>query len=261
MKSLVEFIRESKTELDWDILTKLYSIYAPTYDEQEMIGFVYTQLHSIDGLDIKEDSYGNIYVIKGNSKTYPCLISHVDQRQKKIGDNFEVINNQGEYSGRSDRGFEGLGADDKNGIFLCLTVLKKFDNIKIVFFKDEETKEKGSKYADLSFFKNCRYVLDIDRKGNSDFVVMSKGLELCSKEFIDDISPAKFGYNVSLNGCTSNSHTLKKLGLDKSIALISCGYYSFHTRFETSNKKDILKCWDFLNHIINNCNKTYSHTN
>lgn len=259
--SIDEYILESESGLDWNILTKLYSIFSPTYDEDKIIKFISHQLELIDDIIIENDSYGNIYVTKGNNESYPCLISHLDQRQKSVGNNFKIIKNNGEYSGKSDRGYEGLGADDKNGIFLCLEALKNFDVLKVIFLKDEETKEKGSKYADLSFFDNCRYVLDIDRKGNSDFVIMSKGIELCSQEFVDDIIPIQFGYNISLNGLTSNSHTLKKKGLDKSIVLISCGYYSCHTRYEKSNKKDIVKCWNFIKYIINHCKKIYYHKN
>lgn len=37
------------------------------------------------------------------------------------------------------RRFENPGADDKNGIFICLECLKKYDTIKIAFFREEET--------------------------------------------------------------------------------------------------------------------------
>ena len=64
----------------------------------------------------------------------------------------------------------GLGADDKNGLFIALECLASYDAIKCAFFVGEEIGCKGSGAVDISFFDDCRYCIQIDRRGNSDMV-------------------------------------------------------------------------------------------
>ena len=38
----------------------------------------------------EEDTYGNLYITKGNSKLYPCIVAHTDTVHK-IHDDFKVF--------------------------------------------------------------------------------------------------------------------------------------------------------------------------
>ena len=45
-----------------------------------MIGFLCSYISRLPGnISLAQDNYGNLYVTKGESDTYPCLVSHIDQ--------------------------------------------------------------------------------------------------------------------------------------------------------------------------------------
>lgn len=50
---------------------------------------------------------------------------------------------------------EGLGADDKNGIWIALKCLRKYDSLKLAFFVSEEVGCVGSGKAVMDFFNDC----------------------------------------------------------------------------------------------------------
>ena len=53
--------------------------------------------------------------------------------------------------------------------------------------------------------------------------------------------------------------TLKENGLEVSCANVSCGYYNAHTDEEITVKKDLQKCLDFVEHLIEDCTAVYVH--
>ena len=57
----------------------------------------------------------------------------------------------------------GIGADDKNGIWICLKCLEDFKAVKCAFFVQEEVGCIGSGHADMSFFSDCRFVIQCER--------------------------------------------------------------------------------------------------
>jgi putative aminopeptidase FrvX len=152
----------------------------------------------------------------------------------------------------------GIGADDKNGIWICLKCLEEFDAVKCVFFVSEETGCQGSSRARPDFFDDCRYVLQCDRKGNSDMVVRYGNSKLCSSEFLHDADPYLFGYRPS-EGMITDVIMLKMQHLEVSCVNISCGYYLPHTPQEFTCVEDLMNCYGFVRHIVGNCRKTYRH--
>ena len=50
----------------------------------------------------------------------------------------------------------------------------------------------------MKFFDDCRFVLQCDRKGNSDFITNASCTELCSDDFLKDANISKFG-NIRKN--------------------------------------------------------------
>lgn len=61
--------------------------------------------------------------------------------------------------------------------------------MKCAFFVQEETGCIGSGEADMDFFADCRFVLQCDRKGDSDLVTRISGMDLCSEEFLERVNP------------------------------------------------------------------------
>ena len=244
------------------LLKKLYSIYSPSGKEQKMIKFLCSYIKQLPGnISVSQDKYGNVYVLKGKAETYSCLISHIDQISHcNHSKDFKAIETREIIFGYSpkNRRFENLGADDKNGVFICLECLKKYDNIKLVFFREEETGCKGSSEAVMSFFDDVRFVIQPDRKGNSDLITSIGYSELCSEEFIGAVELEKWGYKEE-NGLMTDILTLKEKGLEVSCINLSCGYYNAHSDEEITVKKDLMKCLLFVEHIIDKCTNVYPH--
>lgn len=249
------------TTLNYGLLKRLYAIHSPSGKEDKMIKFLISYIKSLPG-DIKmgKDSYGNLYAWKGESETYPCVICHIDQVQRTHSKDFKAIETRDiifSYS-PSNHQFEGVGADDKNGILIALEALKKYDSLKAVFFKEEETGCRGSSACELSFFEDCRFVIQCDRRGNSDLITSIGCTDLCSEQFIRDIDPEKWGYKEE-QGMMTDVETLKERGLYVSAVNISCGYYNPHTDEEITVKRDLEKCWKLVQHIIEDCTEVYPH--
>ena len=241
-------------------MKKLYAIHSPSGKECDMIEFLTEYLYDIPGVELTEDSYGNLYAKKGEAESYPCIVSHLDQVQRIHSRDFKAIETRDIIFGYSTRNhrIEGLGADDKNGIFIALQSLKKYDCIKTVFFKEEETGCNGSSHAKMSFFEDCRFVIQCDRRGNSDLITSIGCTDLCSGKFIQDIAPKKWGYREE-RGAMTDVEILKESGLPVSAVNMSCGYYNPHTDEEITVKRDLEKCWRLVRHIIEDCTDVYPH--
>lgn len=130
--------------------------------------------------------------------------------------------------------------------------------MKVVFFKEEETGCHGSSRAEMGFFDDCRFVIQCDRRGNSDLITSIGCTDLCSEKFIQDIAPEKWGYKEE-SGMMTDVEALKERGLSVSAINMSCGYYNPHTDEEITVKRDLEKCWHLVQHIIEDCAETYPH--
>lgn len=243
-----------------ELLKELYGISARTHQEKDMIAFVSRRLTDLD-VTFTIDKVGNIYATKGKADTYPCLASHLDEVHPAREKGYEVIVVRDEFIigfNNEKREFNGIGADDKNGIWVCLKCLEKYDNLKCVFFVGEEQGCIGSRQSDMKFFDDCRFVLQCDRKGNSDFISDIYGNSLCSSRFIKDAALKKHGYKQE-RGMQTDVQTLRERGLEISCANISCGYYYPHTPHEMTNIADLKKCLTLVEHIVTNCHEVYTH--
>lgn len=248
------------TRPDWRLLKKLYAIHSPSGQEQRMIKFIISYLTTLPGVKLGQDQYGNLYAQKGDSESYPCVVSHLDQVQRTHSKDFNAVETRDIIFGYSamNHQIEGLGADDKNGIFICMEALRKYDVIKCVFFREEEIGCKGSSNCEMSFFDNCRFVIQCDRRGNSDLITSIGCMDLCSEVFIQDMAPEKWGYKEE-QGMMTDVESLKEQGLSISAINMSCGYYNPHTDEEITVKRDLEKCWRFVQHVIEDCTEVYPH--
>ena len=126
------------------------------------------------------DEFGNVYLTKGEldeGEFYPCVTSHLDTVQSKhdpyiyagvpLELNVSEVVNQGvtehKVSVNNEGGSEiGIGADDKGGICICLSMFEHIDKLKACFFLDEETGCHGSDNLDEDWFKDVGYVIGFD---------------------------------------------------------------------------------------------------
>jgi hypothetical protein len=241
-----------------ELLKQLYAIHSPSGNEKKMRKFVKKYAYKCGIEKLFQDEYGNIFITKGVSDTYPCVAAHLDQVQDDHSKDFVCIEGHGVIFGYSAKSHQqqGLGADDKNGILICLECLKRFDVIKVAFFVGEETGCKGSSQCDLSFFKDCRFIIEPDRRGSSDLITSMFCGDVCSGDFIDAINADKFGYSETQGSITDVGELVKR-GVGISCLNLSCGYYEAHTDTEFTVIEELENCLSFVCEIIEKCVDVY----
>lgn len=241
-----------------DLLKDLYSIFSPSGDTKKMRRFLKRAVKARGG-DVVQDTKGNLLVTKGKADTYPCLAAHIDQvRNHTHPKDFQVLQVDNILMGWSTKLKQqcGLGADDKNGVFICLNALEKYDNIKIAFFVDEEIGCCGSSVVDMSFFDDCRFVIEPDRRDGYDFISCMSGVDVCSDDFTKASGFGDFGYKFD-EGSVTDVLTLLERGLKISCLNLSCGYYHPHTDQEVTDIDELENCQNLVFHMIDTMTDVY----
>lgn len=217
-------------------------------------------LNGIDNISIMYDGIGNMYITKGKSETYPCIVAHLDQVQLSHSKDFECVETNDIIFGYSPslKEFQGVGADDKNGIWIALKCLEKYDVLKVAFFVDEEIGCIGSLNCDYKFFSDSQFVLQCDRRGNNDLVT-SIFHKMTSDEFVEDSKFWEYGYKTTIGMLTDVAILSDRVNV--SMINVSCGYYEPHTDVEFTCKEDLLNCLSFVENVIENCTKVYPNLN
>lgn len=244
--------------MNTDLLKQLYGVYSPSRNTKRMRKFLKRQI-ILRGGRVEQDKAGNLLVTKGVAEEYPCLASHYDQVSHHTHPkDFRCIETNGIIMGWSDKLLQqcGLGADDKNGIFICLNALEKCDVIKVAFFVDEEIGCQGSSAVDLKFFDDVRFVIEPDRMHGTDFITSMSGMQVCSDDFIKDCDYADFGYKEEM-GSVTDVLTLLENGLKVSCLNLSCGYYHPHTDQEVTVLSELENCQNMVFHIVETMQKKY----
>ena len=211
-------------------------------------------------LKIENDTHGNIYVTKGKGSLYPCIVSHLDQVHK-YAQNKTIFQN-GDYLLAFDGPRQvGTGGDDLVGVFMCLQLLEDYNFMKVVFFVAEEVGCVGSSACDLSFFDDCMFIGQADRKNNSDFINYSNGVQLFGEEFSTFVAPVLKDYNYKeCIGIATDAGCLSKRNVGIACFNISCGYYNPHTSTEYVSIKDVTTCYNVICDIISNSDKRFLFT-
>lgn len=250
------------------LLVTLYGIYSPSANEKSMIEFLEKELSKTEEygiLTIEKDEKSNLYITKNinNEETfYPCVAAHMDQvASNGILNKILLIDNC--YIGWDSKSYsqKGLGADDKNGIWCALNLLKKFNKIKVAFFVSEETGCIGSSNCNMDFFKDVRYVLQADRRGSSDLIYKAGGTQMASKEFKTEVNKLADIYRYKEEtGMLTDVKTLVERGIGVSCINLSCGYYNPHSSTEYTIYDDLLNCMHLMSDIISTLeDKQYTH--
>lgn len=221
---------------DIELLSQLYGIHSPTGEEWELIGFVrrYVAEH-VPRAKVRIDGWGNLYITKGKGP-YPTLVCHLDQVQALHSDDFEVRQEEDNLMGWSNTPLteeateghrEGLGADDKNGIFVALRCLEECPKLKVFMAVGEEKGCIGSNRADMDFFFNSLYVLEPDCKGGAEVHTVLRGMPCASEEFEQALRLEDYGMTIT-EGKTSDILALTLNGIGVSCANIPAGYHNPH---------------------------------
>lgn len=150
------------------------------------------------GIDYKFDKKGNIYLTKGKAEEgefYPCVTSHMDTVQDKAkpyslaGAELPLLTRRVKSTTSDEVRHEiyidgqGIGADDKLGVYISLQLVNHFDKIKAAFFVEEEVGMTGSKELDKDFFEDVAYVIGWDSPDLLRAAWKCSGTQLFSADF------------------------------------------------------------------------------
>lgn len=236
-----------------ELLKQLYGISSKSGMEERMKSFVLDCVSNV-GLRVQTDEIGNLFITKGETDIYPCVAAHLDEIHSPC--DREVII-EGDRIFTVDRLWNhvGCGADDKNGLWIIINLLREEPVLKVALFVQEERTGdvagcRGARACDLSFFNDVKFVLECDRKGSSDVVSVGMGdTQLCGQDFISQQLLNKYGFEMVRGGKTDVVE-LKMRGLAVPVCNISCGYYDAHKNSEYTKFSELQNCLSFLRDVL-----------
>lgn len=235
------------------LLQQLYKITSKSGMEDRIKAFVLDYLKDID-LSATTDNIGNIFITKGVSESYPCIAAHLDEIHPPC-EREVVVDGDIVYTVDKLWNRVGCGADDKNGLWIIMNILKTEPVLKVALFVQEERDGdqagcRGARACDLSFFDDVRYVIECDRKGASDVVHIGKDdTHLCDSNFIHADMLQKYGCKMVKGGKTDVVE-LKMRGLNIPVCNVSCGYYDAHKNSEYTRFSELERCLAFVKEIL-----------
>ena len=268
-----------------DLLKELYAIHSPSYYEWQMIQFVRSWIAGhVPEAEVRMDEWGNLYIKKdfnvndndnlnGNEKGFPTLVCHLDQVQDVHSEDFCVKEENGTLYGWSEANQqrEGLGADDKNGIWICLRCLEECPRLKVFMAVGEEKGCIGINHADMSFFADSLYVLEPDCKGGEEIHTNLKGITCASPEFeqtllqfiIHNSSSSEATESITKfiisPGKGSDIFALTLSGIGVSCANIPCGYHLPHKDDEYTVIAELEHSLAYIRHFITTEHRRFPH--
>lgn len=119
---------------------------------------------------------------------------------------------------------EGIGGDDRCGVYMILQIIKKH-RCHILFCEDEEIGGNGAHaFVDSDIKPKINYIVELDRHGSNDAVFY----DCDNPEFTNFVTGVGFEEEMgSFSDISIIAPALKVAAVN-----ISCGYYNEHTRHE-----------------------------
>lgn len=235
------------------LLTQLYKINSKSSKEDKIKSFLLDLLKHIP-ISVETDAIGNLFITKGIADVYPCVAAHLDEihapSQREVVVEGDII-----YTVDEMWNMVGCGADDKNGLWIAINLLRSVPILKVALFVQEEKLGtiagcRGANACNLSFFDDVKYILECDRKGAHDVVVIGKGdIQLCESNFIPQTLLDKYDYQM-VSGGKTDVVDLKMRGLKIPVCNISCGYYNAHKNNEYTQFSELQNCLSFVKEIL-----------
>lgn len=149
-----------------------------------------------------------------------------------------------------------LGADDKNGIWVILMLLKDGKEINFAFCHSEECGGQGSEQVVSDkecgeFISKCKYGVIIDRRNKGDIIGYGNSYCLAMDDRLEAFSDEmSFGYTKA-HGSISDADRFSKL---IECVNLSCGYYEPHTSREYTNLNELWNTYNFCFELLDHFN-------
>lgn len=154
------------------------------------------------------------------------LVAHMDTVHKEVVK--DVICSDGKISSP-----QGIGGDDRCGIYMILEIVKQF-NCSVLFCEDEEIGGVGATKFTKSECSNtvdAHYIIELDRKGNTDAVFY----DCDNPDFTDFITKEYFKESYG----TFSDISIIAPHLKLAAVNLSSGYYNAHTTLEYVVEQDV----------------------
>ena len=160
--------------------------------------------------------------------TFPVLlVAHMDTVHKETVKKIK-------YNGASITSPQGIGGDDRCGIYIILELIKTF-NCSVLFTEDEEKGCVGAeKFAKSIYPKECdvNYIVEFDRRGNRDAVFYR-----CNNPEFEEFVESTGYFKTAWGTCSDIVDVAPAVGV--AAVNLSSGYYSEHTKLESINLLDL----------------------
>ena len=236
--------------MDKNLLLNIFHIPAMSGNESKMREFIKNYLDSYN-IEYEEDKKGNVFSLK--HKKRPLLSAHMDTVQDDIDENLAQFIDIRE---NILSGLGVIGADDKNGIYIILEILRETPDINFAFFVEEEVGTVGSKYfMDKRFYdlKDIPYGIVLDRRNAGDIICENNdyGTAAFEKELVR--IGENFGYIPSI-GTFSDADSLSE---EISCANLSVGYYNAHSKKEYCKVSELENSLNYVRSLIENIKGSY----
>ena len=131
---------------------------------------------------------------------------------------------------------QGIGGDDRCGVYIILTLIDKLPyRPYIVFTMEEEVGCLGAtafaSYVESREIPALKYIVEYDRKGNNDCVFY----RCDNREFVDFVE--RFGFKEAQGSCSDICKIAPVMGV--AAVNLSSGYFNPHTEHEYVSVKDM----------------------
>lgn len=227
-----------------NLLKRLLAV--PSYSRQEhrMVEFIMEHVRQRGPKRcgrVWADRWNNIYVRKGTTEPIPLACAHLDTvcdwAHVQIAEQDGLLVGYGPDGNRS-----GIGADDKCGVYTCLELLERFDNLAVTLFAQEEIGYVGARNADAAFFDTVGSIVEFDAPATGLVSYSAGGQRLFENdgEFIQNALPVlrRFGFARFQHHPFTDVTGLRQR-FPISCLNVSCGYYDWHTNHEFVNLCDV----------------------
>lgn len=234
--------------LDYSLVIKTLEVPTVSGEEQLMRDYIikFAQEHSID---YTTDKSGNVYLTKGQvgeEEFYPCVTAHMDSVQytqskwiseKRLLDiKTKVVNDVHTFYCEE----MGIGADDKSGIAICLSMFENERILKGVFFVMEEAGCLGSENVDLKWFCDVGYIMAFDSP-EQDMSWACGGARLFDRKFYEQYLADLTEEFKIRKFCNHPFTDIMHLRENTSLVCLNifAGYYNYHSPNEYCVAEDM----------------------
>lgn len=175
-----------------------------------------------------------------------CLTAHMDTvHEKPVTDTYEY-NKNGHWIISSP---QGIGGDDRCGIYMIQNILRKGYKPYVIFCEDEEIGCVGSKkFCKTNLIeevgKECKYIIELDRGNGNDAVFYD-----CDNKDFEKFITENTKYVTAHGSCSDISYlcpSAKIAGVN-----LSCGYYNAHTLGEYVDMTEMARTQETVEKLLN----------